>query len=124
MTESKKVGRPLKIDDTVLAKLEHAFKIGANDVEACEYAKIHPATLYRYQEQNKEFCEQKEAWKRNPIFKAKYTIYNNLDDPKVAQWLLERKDGEYSNKSKVELQSQGINIVVADEEHKKMLEDL
>ena len=96
--EAKKIGRPPKIDSIILGKLESAFKIGANDREACFYADINPDTLYEYQKKHPEFTEQKEIWKRNPILKAKHTIYNNLGDPKVAQWLLERKDDEYSNK--------------------------
>lgn len=66
-----KVGRPEKINIEILGKLEHAFKIGANDREACLYAKINPDTLYEYQKRHPEFTEQKEDWKRNPILKLK-----------------------------------------------------
>lgn len=118
-------GRPPKIDNVILGKLEGAFKIGANDREACSYAGINPDTLYEYQKKHPEFTEQKEAWKQNPIMKAKNTIFSNLDDPRTAQWYLERKcKEEFSTQSKVELEGKGINIVVADEEHKQMLEDL
>ena len=72
-----KRGRPEIIKKDVLAKLEQAFKIGATDVEACYYATINPATLYRYQDKNPEFCEKKEAWKKNPIMKAKRTIFQS-----------------------------------------------
>lgn len=120
-----KIGRPNKIDEVILGKLESAFKIGATDREACSYAGINPDTLYEYQKKHPDFTEQKEIWKQNPIMKAKNTIYQNLEDPRTAQWYLERKcKEEFSTQSKVELQSQGINIVVADNEHKKMLEDL
>jgi len=57
--EENKVGRPEKINDDILAKLEAAFKVGANDTEACEYAEIDPSTLYRYQQRNEEFCNKK-----------------------------------------------------------------
>ena len=118
-------GRPPKIDKEVLGKLEQAFKMGATDREACYYANINPDTLYEYQKRNPEFTEQKEAWKQNPVLKAKNTIFKSLDDPKTAQWYLERKcKEEFSTQSKLELESRGINIVVADDEHKKMLEDL
>ena len=118
-------GRPLKIDKDILGKLEQAFKIGATDREACFYAGINPDTLYEYQKKHPEFTEQKEVWKQNPVMKAKNTIFKSLDDPKTAQWYLERKcKAEFSTQSKLELESKGINIVVADNEHKKMLEDL
>lgn len=119
------MARPRKIDKEILGKLEEAFKIGATDREACYYANINPDTLYEYQKRNPKFTEQKEAWKQNPILKAKHTIYKNLDDKNTAQWYLERKcKAEFSTQSKLELESKGINIVVADEEHKKMFEDL
>lgn len=118
-------GRPPKIDKDTLGKLESAFKMGATDREACYYANINPDTLYEYQKKNPNFTEQKEAWKQNPVLKAKHTIYKNLDDAKTAQWYLERKcKEEFSTQSKLELESKGINIVVADDEHKQMLEDL
>jgi hypothetical protein len=118
-------GRPHAITPEVLAKLEQGFKIGLTDTECCCYADIDEATLYRYQKENPEFCEKKRKWKQNPIAKAKHTIYKNLDDAKTAQWYLERKcKEEFSTQSKLELESKGINIVVADDEHKQMLEDL
>jgi hypothetical protein len=92
------MARPTKINKEILAKLEQAFKIGANDEEACLHAGIDPATLYRYQDKNEEFCKQKKMWKRNPILKARHTIYKNLDDPSVAKWLLERRDKDFSTK--------------------------
>lgn len=113
MATKNRVGRPNKIDDVVLGKLESAFKIGATDREACYYADINPDTLYEYQKKHPDFTEQKEAWKRNPILKAKHTIYNNLGDPNIAKWLLERRDDDYSNKIKQEVTNKTPQIVVA-----------
>lgn len=101
--EKNKGGRPTIMTPEVLGKLEHAFKVGANDREACLHAGINPDTLYEYQKKNPQYSEQKADWKRNPILKAKYTIYKNLDDPNVAKWLLERRDDDYSNKQKQEI---------------------
>lgn len=118
-------GRPPKIDNDTLGKLESAFKMGANDREACAYVNINPDTLYEYQKKHPSFTEQKEAWKQNPILKAKNTIYKNLDDAQTAKWYLERKcKDEFSAQSKVELQGNALNIIVADKEHQQMLEDL
>lgn len=115
------VGRPTKITPEVLAKLEQAFKIGANDIEACLHANIDAATLYRYQEKNPLFCEKKAEWKRNPILKAKYTIYQNLEDPNVAKWLLERRDDDYSNKIKAAVTNTTPQIVVATQADAELL---
>ena len=121
----EKVGRKTVFTDVVLQKLEQGFKIGLTDSECCAYADIAQSSLYNYQKENPLFVEQKEKWKQNPIAKAKHTIYKNLDDAKTAQWYLERKcKDEFSTQSKLELESKGINIVVADDKHKQMLEDL
>lgn len=97
----KKKGRPSKITAEIVAKLEQAYKIGANDTEACLHAGIDRTTLFRYEQSNPDFSNKKAEWKRNPILKAKHTIYKNLDDPSVAKWLLERKDDEYKNKQEL-----------------------
>ena len=118
-------GRPTVFTPEVLQKLEQGFKIGLTDTECCCYADINLSTLYEYQKRNPEFLYKKDKWKQNPIAKAKHTIYKNLDDAKTAQWYLERKcKEEFSTQSKLELESKGINIVVSDETHKKMLEEL
>lgn len=106
-----KGGRPTKMTSEILAKLESGFKIGLNDAEACAYADIDPATLYRYQDKHKKFCKQKEQWKKNPIAKAKNTIYKNLDDPQTAKWYLERKcKDEFSTKQEVSTTNTNIDI--------------
>ena len=102
-------GRPKKITKEELAKLEQAFKVGASDVQACEYAEIHPATLYRYQKEHPEYCEQKEAWKSRPVLKAKFSVYKGLDDSKLALDYLKAKDKEFSTKVEQNV-SGGLNI--------------
>jgi hypothetical protein len=104
----KKKGRPSKITAEIVAKLEQAYKIGANDTEACLHAGIDRTTLFRYEQSNPDFSNKKAEWKRNPILKAKHTIYKNLDDPSVAKWLLERKDDEYKNKQEF---SGNVNVI-------------
>lgn len=85
-------GRPTVMTDEVLAKLKEAFLMGCTDREACLFADIHPATLYRYQEENPEFCDEKELWKENPFVLARTTILKSLkDNVMTAEWYLERK---------------------------------
>lgn len=89
--EQNNVGRPTIMTEIIIGKLESAFKIGANDREACAYANINPDTLYEYQKKHPEFTEQKAIWKQNPILKAKQTVFRNLEEPNTAKWYLERK---------------------------------
>lgn len=77
-----------------LQKLREAFLIGASDEEACAYAEIAPSSLYNYQTAHPEYLEQKQAWKLDPILKAKATVYKSLNRKEVAQWYLERKAPE------------------------------
>ena len=111
---AKKLGRPKRITDEELQKLETAFKMGCNNSEACAYADLAERTFYYYIEQNEDFLQKINKWKKNPILKAKLTIFKNLDDEKTAQWYLERKcKEEFSLKQVVE--TTNTNISVTDE---------
>jgi hypothetical protein len=85
------IGRPTVMTEAIVEKLKQAYLFGCTDSEACAFAGINKQTLYNYQEEHKDFIDQKNEWKENPILKAKATIYQNLDDAKVAAWYLERK---------------------------------
>jgi hypothetical protein len=122
--EENKVGRPEKINDDILAKLEAAFKVGANDTEACEYAEIDPSTLYRYQQRNEEFCNKKKGWKSRPTLKAKMTVYKNLDDPKIALDYLKLRDDDFSTKVKADVINKTPSIVVANQQDAELITEL
>ena len=76
----------------VIDKLEEAFALGCTDLEATLYAKISPATLYLFQEKNKEFSERKAQLKETPILKARASVINAMvNNPELALKYLERK---------------------------------
>lgn len=89
--ETPKMGRPIAITKEVLIALSQAWLVGCNDEEACTYAGIYPATLYRFQKSKPEFLEYKEHLKRNPVLKARFTLYKSLDDPNYAWKFLQKK---------------------------------
>jgi len=90
--KKNKGGRPSIFNPEILQKLQAAFNIGCSDREACLYAGVKPSTFYDYCAKHPEFSEQKEQWKKNPVLRAKYFIYENLTkDLKTARWYLERK---------------------------------
>ncbi len=92
MAERNAVGRPTKMTEIVIGKLEEAFAYGASDREACFYADINPDTLYAYQKEHPEFSERKEALKERPILAARQKVVQEIqNDVKNAQWYLERK---------------------------------
>jgi hypothetical protein len=91
MTKKSNAGRPTVFDKDTLQKLEYAFSIGCSDREACFYADIAESTLYNYQNNNPQFVERKHSLKNNPLFKARKTVYDNLQEKETAKWYLERK---------------------------------
>lgn len=78
-------GRPNRIDEKMLAKLEEWFMMSLTDDECCLYADINPSTLYRYIDKNPEFSKRKELLKRTPNIQAK------------ANWVKEIKQGTYTS---------------------------
>lgn len=96
------MGRPTVMTPETLKLLREAFAIGCTKKEACAYAKIGESTLYDYINANPDFSEEIEQLIEEPILKAKHTIVSTLDDPKNAQWYLERKrKDEFSSRSEV-----------------------
>lgn len=84
-------GKPPKMNDDVLAKLDHAFSIGCTDEEACTYADISVDVLYDHQRIHPEYSKRKEHLKRKPFIKARQTIITNLGSFQGASWFAERK---------------------------------
>lgn len=85
------VGRPTLMTPDTLESMAEAWLMGCNDEEASTYAGIHPATLYLFQKDKPEFIEYKEHLKRNPILKARMTLYKALNDPVYAWKFLQKK---------------------------------
>ena len=104
MTKNKG-GRPLKVDENVLQKLESAFSWGCTDREACVYAGIAPATLYTYCDRNPSFKERKELLKESTTIHAKRNIAESVtsgDKSDSKRHLERRKSDEYNTLQKKE----------------------
>lgn len=118
-SENKR-GRPTKMTNEVIGKLEMAFSTGATDIEACIVADINPDTLYEYCKKNPEFSERKEVLKKKPVLKAKQIVINylNSNDIDTAKWYLERKArDEFAAKQEVavgNLESSPFKIEIID----------
>lgn len=76
-----------------MTQLEHAFKIGCTDEQACLYAGIsHNQLEYYIKEINPEFRAKKELLKEMNIIHARQTVSDSLkQDPGTAFRYLERK---------------------------------
>lgn len=109
------MGRPTVMTELVLDKLRQAFLIGATNLEAAHYAGITEKTLYNYIDKHPEYLQQIEAWKSEPILKAKQTITKGLSDPQHAKWYLERKaKKEYGNNVDITSDGESLKVVIED----------
>jgi len=109
--------RPTVIDDAILSKLEYAFVNSFTDDEACLYADIAPATLYRYIENNPEFWERKEMLKKNPNIKAKLNWIKKLEwEDYIAskEWLERKSKAEFSLKVETDNKNENTNIDISE----------
>jgi len=87
------MARPTIMTPETVAKLEEAFKIGATDTEACNYANIARETYYRHLRDDSKFSDRISSAKEWPILAMKKTIVQAAvgGDKQAAQWYLERK---------------------------------
>ena len=82
---------PVKLTPEVSQKLEQAAAMDATWEECSLFAGISPATLYNWMESIDGLRERLEALRARPLLKARQTIVDALDDPRHAQWYVERK---------------------------------
>ena len=96
-------GRPTKMTDETVKKLEEAFLLGCSDLEACFYANISKQTLYSYQEKHPEFTDRKKLLKQNPVMIARKTVVDAVEkDPKLAfDYLKAKKSDEFAEKKNI-----------------------
>jgi hypothetical protein len=107
MTVKNKTGRPTKMTEATVNKLEEAFAWGCTDAEACLYADISKQCLYNYQDKHPEFVDRKALLKKNPVLKARKSVVGNLeDDSNLALKYLERKKkDEFSLRQIIDVKS-------------------
>ena len=105
------LGRPPSINSVVLAKLEQAYSLGCSDGEACLYAGINPATLYKYQQKHPDFIERKNLLKKKPVLLARKTVIKGMQkDPNLAMKFLEkRKRDEFGSVQTIDITMPQIN---------------
>lgn len=88
---AEEVGRPSKLTELTVKKLEEAFAMDCSVLEACLYAGISRPTFYAWIKENKELSNRFEELRENPVLKARTTVVNVLNEPEHAKWYLERK---------------------------------
>ncbi|HJQ09213.1 MAG TPA: hypothetical protein VJ836_07070 [Candidatus Saccharimonadales bacterium] len=71
MTNKKAIGRPNKVNYTVMSKLEDAFSYGASVTEACQYAGISRDTFYRHFRTEQVFANKMKTARTNLLYLSK-----------------------------------------------------
>lgn len=116
-------GRPSKMTKEVLGKLEEAYLSDATHLEAAIYAGIDESTLHDWRKANPELSKRFEALRKMTGLKAKNNIRKKIeeegknkynDDGELisqgtgtSKWWLERRDPDFKNVSKTELEHTG-----------------
>jgi len=98
------VGRPSKLTDECVSKLEYAFSIGCTDTEACIHADISRNTYYEWIKANQSLSDRFALLKEKPVLRAKKIIDDSLTkgDEQTAKWYLEKRSTEFNPTRKIE----------------------
>lgn len=72
---TKTIGRPSKFDTINKEKFKILAIKGFTDNELCDFFDINRATLYRWKNSNKEFCDSLKNWKNEADAKVEKSLY-------------------------------------------------
>ena len=87
-------GRPTKLDDDMVVKLESILKIGGTIEEACSYALINKTTYYRWLGENEDFATKMDSAQHYADIIAKNVVVDSMikdRDIQTAKWWLEKR---------------------------------
>lgn len=87
-------GRPSKLDDEIVVKLDSIFKVGGTVEEACAYAGINKTTYYRWLEQNEGFATKMASAQHYADIVAKNVVVDDIVKGRsvdTAKWWLEKR---------------------------------
>jgi len=99
------VWRPTKKTPEVLKKLEEAYRVNCTDEEASAHAGIWLRTLNDWKEQDPEFSQQIQAWKKSYYFSIKNASFQRAQNIKNRDStdILFKIDKSYSDKQDIDV---------------------
>ena len=91
--KKNKMGRPSKMTDEVVRKLEEAASVDASIEEMCFHADISKPTYYEWTKKNPHLLDRLNALRQRPVLRARLAMSKALDSNNLdaAKWYLERK---------------------------------
>lgn len=99
-------GRPSKLDDEIVVKLDSIFKVGGTVEEACAYAGINKTTYYRWIEQNESFATKMASAQYYADIVAKNVVVDDIVKGRnvdTAKWWLEKRQFKTSQQTNVQV---------------------
>lgn len=104
-----------KLNTDTVNRLHEAFLMGLTVTQAVIYAGIARDTYYDWVKKFPALSARMEKAKLNPFLVAKKTIMDNMGNPDVAKWWLERKSpDEFSTKQEVDHTFKNAPVIIDD----------
>lgn len=108
--QTNKEGRPTKLTDDVVNKLENIFKVGGNVEEAISYAGISKQTYYNWIEADISFLTKMDAARHYADIVAKNVVIDAIvkdRDLGTAKWWLEKREFKNTTNNTTQILNQG-----------------
>lgn len=99
-------GRPTKLSNEVVQKLEDIFKIGGTVDQAVNYARIARRTYYYWLEDDEDFAQKMQSAQEYADTVAKKIVVDAMtkgQDVATAKWWLEKREFKNSNQTNVQV---------------------
>ena len=104
--------RPSVMTESLLLKLEEAFKISLTDEEACLEVGITTTPFYDYCAKNPQWAKRKEVLKKTPNIQAKKNWVKEIKGANYAsskEWLERKAKDEFSTKEIIDQTTKQVN---------------
>lgn len=118
------VWRPTKKTPEVLKKLEEAYRVNCTDEEASAHAGIWLRTLNDWKEQDPEFSQQIQAWKKSYYFSIKNASFQRAQNIKNRDStdILFKIDDSYKERKEIDVWETSL-VAIAKAMQQKRLEN-
>ena len=118
------VWRPTKKTPEVLKKLEEAYRVNCTDEEASAHAGIWLRTLNDWKEQDEEFSQQIQAWKKSYYYSIKNASFQRAQNIKNRDStdILFKIDKSYSDKQDIDVKWEVSLVSIAKQMQQKRLD--
>ena len=93
-------GRPTKLSDDIVNKLEQCFSIDASVEEACYYCDISRQTFYEWMKADAVLSDRLERLRSKPILAARQEVVNGIKNDKdfALKYLSKKKKDEFADR--------------------------